>query len=329
MAKITVTQPGTTVVVSDGDKVFIDIPGGGDVFIVADPNDNVDKFEINFNNDDNLADSVSIDLSTFSENDLHIDIKGYDPSDEINVIGAFNRFVDPNDVDEFTFDYIGADGQTYSGYVHAKDGGEKDFLAEPPPIVICFGKGTEIETIEGPKPVEKLAPGDLVLTLDSGVVPVRWIGHSRLGRPELESWPNLQPVRVRRGAFGAGRPSRDVILSPNHRVLVRGWRAELHFGEPEVLVPVKALIDGDKIRSEAGCEAVDYYHLLLETHQIVYANGLMSESLFLGDQSMRALSQKAASDLRAALTQEQWHALRRLSTVRPAVRASIARCIAA
>lgn len=329
MANIKVTVSGTTVVVGRNDKVFIDIPGGGNVTIVADPNDSVDKFQIEFG-DDSESDSVTVDLSTFSENDLHIDIKQYDPTDKITLQGAFNKFVDPNDPDEFTFDYInGANGQTFSGFVHAKDGGEKDFLATPQPIIICFGKGTEIETIDGPKTVESLKPGDYVLTHDTNIVPVRWVGSTYLNQSKLKAWPSLCPIRVKRDALGAGRPFKDILLSPNHRLLISGWKAELLFGEPEILIPVKALVDGETITVEGNCSEISYYHLLLESHQIIYSNGLLSESLFLGEQSLIALSGSAKTNLASVLTKQELNRLSSAPTIKPTIQVSLAKLIAA
>lgn len=328
MARITVTQSGTTIVVGQNDKIFIDIPGGGVVTIVADPNDNVDKFEIKFR-DDSEADTVNIDLSTFSEDDLHIDIKDYDPSDVINLQGAFNRYVDPDEVDEFTFDYIGSDGQTRSAFVHAKDGGEKDFTTDPSPIIICFAKGTVIETDCGGRAIETLSVGDLVRTVDAGCVPVKWLGQTDVEASEMRRWDSLMPVRVKQNAFGPGCPRKDVVLSPNHRVLVTGSRAELYFGESEVLVPVKALIDGKNVRNDLECSRVSYFHLLLEGHHIVDTCGLLSESLYLGDQSMRAIFECAQQNLQSALTEAEWqrHATER--AVRPLLRARLGQCLAA
>jgi len=328
MATITVTQSGTTVVVENGDKVIIDIPGGGDVTIVADPDDNVDKVKIEFV-DDTQADTVNIDLSTFSEDGLHIDIFDYDPTDTITLQGAFNRYVDPDDTDEYTFDYIGADGQTYTGFVHAKDKDEKDFLDDPAPIIICFARGTEIETASGARRIETLRIGDLVQTLDAGLVPVKWLGRTDLGPSDLTRWGELLPVRVRRGALAPGRPARDVVLSPNHRVLVTGWRAEILFGEPEVLVPVKALVDGAMITQDTACTEVSYYHLLLESHEIVETSGLLSESLFLSDQSLQALSGQSMEEMRGLLNRADWQRLSQTAPARPLVRARLGKCLAA
>ena len=328
MAKVSVTVSGTTTVVGENDNVSIDISGGGETTIVADPDDAVSKIKI-FLEDDTHSDKVSIDLSTFSENGLRIDIHHYDPTDIIDLQGAFNRYVDPDNPDEYTFDYIGSDGQTYSATLFAKDGGEKDFTANPSPIIICFARGTEIKTYEGVRAIETLRVDDLVHTIDAGYVPVKWLGQSDVSASEMQRWTNLMPVRVKPNAFGPGRPTKDVVLSPNHRVLVTGARAELHFGEDEVLVPIKALINGVTIQQEAACSGISYFHLLLDGHHIVDTCGLMSESLFLGDQSMLAMSERADQDLRSALTGPEWRRLITANAARPLIRAQIGQTLAA
>jgi hypothetical protein len=328
MALIVVTVSGTTVVVGDNDVVLIDIPGGGEVTIVAEPGGDVEKVNIKFVGDSE-ADTLNVDLSTFSADDLQITIKNYDPTDTINLEGAFNQYVDPDNVDEFQFEYFGVGGTSYSGYVEAKDGGEKDFTADPSPIVICFVKGTEIETANGIKTIETLQIGDLVRTSDAGLIPVLWLGQSDIGGLDLRRWSNLRPVRIKANAFGQGAPYKDVVLSANHRILVSGARAELLFGESEVLVPVKSLVDGVTILNEFPYSGVSYFHLLLEGHHIVETSGLLSESLFLGDQSLLAVSEQAQEDLIATLTKADWRKQEKVTAVRPFVKAKLARCLAA
>ncbi len=328
MAKISVTARGGTTVVGENDNVSIDIPGGGETTIVADTNDAVSKIKI-FLNDDTHAEKVSIDLSTFSANGLRIDIHHYDPTDIIDLQGAFNRYIDPDNPDEYTFDYIGADGQTYSATVYAKDGGEKDFTGDPSPIIICFAKGTEIETSNGVRAIETLRIGDLVHTIDAGYVPLKWLGQSDVEASEMQLWKNLIPVRVKPNAFGPGCPTKDIVLSPNHRVLVKGAQAELYFGEDEVLVAIKALINGTTVQQEAACSGISYFHLLLDGHHIVDTCGLMSESLFLGDQSMLAISDCASQDMRIKLKEHEWQRLSKANAVRPMIRARIGQCLAA
>ena len=259
MATITVTQDNTTIVVGDGDKVEIMIPGGGTVTIKADPDDNVDKITIEFIGD-NHSDKVKIDLSTFSENDLHIDVKNYDPTDEIALVGAFNKGVDPNDEDEFNFSYIGSNGNTFNGFVHAKDRGEKDFTDPDMPLIICFAEGTIIDTALGPRPVESICPDDMIVTKDNGLQPVRWIGTRRLDSIDLMLHPQMHPIRIKAGAFPDRTPFTDLSLSPQHRVQISDWRTEFLFAETAVLVAAKHLVNGDDITVDRQVATVTYYH---------------------------------------------------------------------
>lgn len=135
----------------------------------------------------------------------------------------------------------------------------------------CFTTGTLIDTPSGPRKIETLEPGDEVITLDGGSMPLRWIG-----KRTVQGCGDLAPIRIAKGQYGATTP---VLVSPQHRILVTGWRAELLFGEPEVLVPAKALVNDQTVRSES-CGQVTYIHLLFDSHQIVTTSGLHSESYF-------------------------------------------------
>lgn len=296
MATIRVTEDNTTIVVGDGDVVIVDIPGGGTVTIKADPNDNVDNIKIHFQGDDH-SDKVKIDLATFSENDLHIDVHNYDPTDEIALVGAFNKGVDPDDEDEFNYSYIGADGNTYTGFVHAKDGGERDFTEPDMPIIICFAGGTIIDTALGPRPVESIREGDLIVTQDNGLQPVRWIGKRRLDSIDLMRHPHMHPIRVNAGALPDGAPYMDLSLSPQHRIQISDWRAEFLFAEDQVLVAAKHLVNGVDITVDDKVAAVTYYHLLFDEHEILTANGVPAESLHPGDVAMDAIGTDAKSEI--------------------------------
>lgn len=153
-----------------------------------------------------------------------------------------------------------------------------EVLATP----ICFTEGALIETAAGPKAVETLEPGDLFDTLDHGLQPLRWIGRVRLPACALKQNPHFRPVRLHKDALGPGLPARDLAVSPQHRVLVRGWRAELFFGEAEILVPAHKLVNSTTIDRAPADESVTYVHLLFDRHEIVFADGLPSESFFLG-----------------------------------------------
>ncbi|WP_255012589.1 Hint domain-containing protein [Roseovarius sp. M141] len=139
-------------------------------------------------------------------------------------------------------------------------------LLAPP----CFTAGTLIETPSGLRKVELLEVGDEVATKDNGSQRIIWIGTRTVGGSG-----NFAPIHISEGALGNRR---DLVVSPQHRMLVSGWQAELLFGEAEVLVAAKHLINGDTIY-RAPCAQVTYLHLMLDEHQIIFAEGAATESL--------------------------------------------------
>lgn len=139
--------------------------------------------------------------------------------------------------------------------------------------IICFAAGTAIATPQGPRAVEALRAGDMILTRDSGPQPLEWTG-ARKGLVGVD----MAPVVFQPGALGNTAPLR---VSPNHRMLIRGWRAQLMFGEEEVLVPAKALINGADVTVEAAGLA-HYVHLLTPAHEIIFAEGAEAETFLPG-----------------------------------------------
>lgn len=164
-------------------------------------------------------------------------------------------------------------------------------------MLICFVAGALIETDAGLRAVETLVPGDRIWTLDAGYTPLRWISHRDVGLPDLIADPNLRPVVFAPGSLGAGLPLRAMALSPQHRVCVAGWLAELHFGQAEVLVPAKALVNGDNICIADPTEDVRYVHFLLDEHQIVRSDGVLTESFFPTAQSLSGVGHAAQAEL--------------------------------
>ncbi|QPM90306.1 Hint domain-containing protein [Pseudooceanicola algae] len=154
--------------------------------------------------------------------------------------------------------------------------------------IICFAAGTSIATYEGAVAVEDLRLGDRVLTRDNGFQKIRWVGHRPLKPQELAERPNLVPILVPRGAYGNDLPERDLTISPNHRLLIHGPQADLLFGETEVLVAAKHLVDGGRFR-RAPSRAVTYVHFMFECHEVVLGNGIWSESFQPGDFSLKGL----------------------------------------
>lgn len=137
----------------------------------------------------------------------------------------------------------------------------------------CFVAGTLIETERGLTPIEQIEVGDLVQTLDHGLQPVRWRGEKT-----VQALGDHAPIRFAAGAIGNARP---LMVSPQHKILVSGWRAELFFGEPEVLVPAVHLANAETIH-RAPRRFVSYHHLMFDAHEIVLAESVPSESFYPG-----------------------------------------------
>jgi len=165
-------------------------------------------------------------------------------------------------------------------------------------VIPCFCSGTLVETETGPRPVEAIRAGERVLTRDGGFRPVRWAGARSLGLAELIAAPALVPVRIRAGALGPGVPARDLVVSPQHRVLLEGARAELLFGEAEVLAPAVQLVGRPGIGRDA-LRPVRYHHLLFDSHEIVLSEGCWSESFQPGARSLGGLDADQRAEIRA------------------------------
>lgn len=146
--------------------------------------------------------------------------------------------------------------------------------------LICFARGASIACPEGERPVETLSVGDLVLTKDHGPQTVRWIG-----KRTVAATGSFAPICIKAGAYGARR---DLEVSPQHRLLLSSPQLHLLCGAPEGLAAAKHLVDNDRVvRRERG--SVDYYHLLFDAHEIIWANGAPVESLFFGDAGWRSV----------------------------------------
>lgn len=162
----------------------------------------------------------------------------------------------------------------------------------------CFCRGTLILTNRGPVAVEQLAVGDLVVTRDHGLQPLRWTGSRSLDRIDLALAPKLRPIRIRAGALGNGLPETNLMVSPQHRVLVRSSIAQRMFGAAEVLVAAKQLLAIEGIE-QVDAEAVDYVHILFDRHEIVTSNGAETESLYTGAEALKAVGPAAREEILA------------------------------
>lgn len=188
----------------------------------------------------------------------------------------------------------------------------------------CFAGGTLILTSKGPRAVETLRPGDLVQTRDNGLQPLLWSGHRALEQGDLDLAPNQRPILIARSALGPGQPSRDLVVSPQHRILLKSPIVRRMFTKDEVLAPARLLagLPGIRVlRPEAG---VTYWHLLFARHEVVLSEGAWTESLLPGPMALRAFPPAARAQIRALVTPEDIDPARPLPACR-AIRSLVGR----
>lgn len=156
--------------------------------------------------------------------------------------------------------------------------------------VICFTPGTWIDTPSGPRLVEDLQAGDAVQTKDGGAQPIQWIGARRMSGARLFAMPKLRPIRFRPGALGVERPDQELVVSPDHRMLLRGHAARALFNTDEVLVAARDLVNGQSVVVDTVLKEVSYVHLMLPSHHILWANGVETESFHPAQADLTSLS---------------------------------------
>lgn len=203
-------------------------------------------------------------------------------------------------------------GGTVNGLLNAvvttQDGDPTvDLVISPAEIndIVCFVAGTMILTPTGYRRIEELNAGDLVCTKDNGAKPIQWIGSRRLLAATLQMNPKLYPIRISAGALGDNIPSKDLLVSPQHRVLVRSKIAIRMFGADEVLVAAKQLLCLDGIDIADDQADVHYYHFLFDQHEVVMSNGAETESLYTGVQALKGVGQEAREEIFAIFPELQ------------------------
>lgn len=153
-----------------------------------------------------------------------------------------------------------------------------------------FTRGTQITMGDGQqKPVEALRVGDAVLTRDAGVQTLRWIGLTT-----QRALGDLAPVRI---AAGALNNDRDLWVSPDHRLFIYQRSDHLGAGRAEILIKAGHLVNGADVTREPG-GFVDYFQLLFDRHQIVFAEGIAAESFMVDDRTVNMLPARVAAAYR-------------------------------
>ena len=222
---------------------------------------------------------------TSSDNDtLSVDITGFGWT-------RIELTYDPLNDENGTITFLAADGTTVIGVL--------TFTEIENLIIVCFTAGTRILTATGPVAVEELRAGDLVVTRDNGQQPLRWVGSRTVTLDEMRVSPDLQPVRFAAGALGDIGPDRAMMLSPQHRLLIEGARAEMYFGESEVLVPSKHLVGLPGVTRALPAEGVTYVHILFDRHEIVLSDGIWTESFQPAERTLNAMEAAARAEVLA------------------------------
>ena len=163
-------------------------------------------------------------------------------------------------------------------------------------VIPCFTPGTLIATPRGEVPVEDLRAGDKVITRDNGLQEIRWTGRKDMEWANLLANPHLKPVLIRAGALGNGLPERDMMVSPNHRVLVANDRTQLYFDEHEVLVSAKHLITAQGVQV-VNVARTAYIHFLCDRHEVVLSNGAWTETFQPGDYTLKGMGNAQRSEI--------------------------------
>jgi Ca2+-binding RTX toxin-like protein len=256
---------------------------GNDTFIYApgDGNDTITDF--NFGNtgalgDGDITNNDFIDLGAYydSMGELRADFADDGILNQSNALDNEGNATDYSDNTQFSGGSVTMQGATPASFTADNTG------------VVCFASGTMIRTPKGEVAIEDLCPGDLVETFDHGAQPIRWIGSTIVPARD-----HLAPIRIARGVLGNHR---DLLVSPQHRMLLTGWQSELLYGDTETLIAAKHLINDTTIRRQTG-GFVTYFHMLFDAHELVWAEGALSESFHPGVAGLNALSKTAQAEI--------------------------------
>ncbi|MBU2359117.1 MAG: Hint domain-containing protein, partial [Alphaproteobacteria bacterium] len=215
---------------------------------------------------------------------------------------------DDSDIDTFNFDQATLDkidrivrngganateALRESGTIYFKDGTTATFKEIEAP---CFTPGTTIATPKGERLVEDLRPGDRIITRDNGIQEIAWVGSKEMTGKELAAKPHMKPILIKAGALGHGLPERDMLLSPNHRVLVASEKTQLYFEEREVLAAAKHMTGAQGIHT-LDVMRTTYIHFMCERHEVVLSNGAWTETFHPGDYSLNGLGNSQRNEI--------------------------------
>ncbi len=195
---------------------------------------------------------------------------------------------------------IGTTGQGES-LETTDNGGSYQVQTTPNPGgVPCFLAGTLILTNQGERAIDTLSPGDQVVTMDNGLQPVLWVG-SRSLSPEDCVHRSVRPVCIPVGALAKGVPSRDLHISPNHRIALTHPLSDVLFDTKDCFAAAKHMCANRGIRGRTVSRPVVYYHLLFGAHQVIWANGAPTESFHPAQVGLDSFDATARTEITQAI----------------------------
>ncbi|MCF2870462.1 Hint domain-containing protein [Octadecabacter sp. G9-8] len=191
---------------------------------------------------------------------------------------------------------MASDTELQTGVRYVKTGGSNNGDSEYESFVPCFTPGAMVSTPAGLIRVENLKVGDRVMTRDNGLQDIHWIGRKDLTLGALTADARLRPIRISKGALGDGMPMTDMMVSPNHRMLITGPELAMNFGEEEMLVAAKHLVGLPGVQIVEACD-VSYIHLLCERHEVLMVDAVWTESFQPGEYAMNGLASEQSDEV--------------------------------
>lgn len=258
----------------------------------------IDDDDANLDGAADANETVSIDGGAFTVTsgapyDIDVSFTDVNGDPHVETFYFFNAggswYFIPGPGSEFT------EGATFGSY--------QSHTTTPTPYstITCFVRGALIETESGVVPVEELRAGDKILCADGEYKTLRLALSRKISAREIDANPKLQPVRIMAGALGHGMPQRDLLVSRQHRMLVSSAICERMFGLEQVLVSAIKLTSLPGIFVDPDHGEVEYFHLLFDHHEVIFAEGAPTESFFTGPEALKAMSEDAMEEILAIL----------------------------
>ncbi len=250
---------------------------GNDLFRVSEGHDTVNDFGVGNTGragDGDPSNNDSLDLGAYydSLDELRADQADDGILNQSNAHDDEGNAVDYTDNARFEQSSLTVKNATPDSYTYDNTG------------IVCFAAGTEVQTPQGSVAIETLKPGDLVETLDHGPQPLLWIGQRHVSDAELTANEELRPVRIAKGALGNRRA---MLVSRQHGMMI---------GDSHLVRAIHLARDMPGVRIAHGKREVTYVHLFFAQHEIIFAEGIPSESFYPGRTALRMLSAEARAE---------------------------------